>query len=232
MILNTNNVAISTPVVIEDEFRVSIEGLDMKLLQCPEEHKKLDERLWAFLQLLRGSDDYETCANKGREIIESVAGQQPGSFSLVRPTWESVWKRSGYVETAWFEDTDRATGQRLCGKKIVDALYAVFEELVRFALDATTDHSEQEYLDQLRRALSAYLRLRGFSVKPLSESLSEGEETILEAMNQMKAKNELPARYHEIALVAGYTEDHCRRVLGGLVNRKLILKGRLGYFLQ
>jgi hypothetical protein len=92
-----------------EEYRVSMEEIDVKLLlHHPEEHAKFDETLLALLQSLRGSDDHETRAKKGREIIESVTDEQPGNFCLIRQTWRDDWNShpDGRVMTGWFDDRD------------------------------------------------------------------------------------------------------------------------------
>lgn len=195
------------------------------LLRNPDAHSALDGQLYTLLQSLHAPVSYTSLAAEARKIVESATGQKPGLFQLIRPTWETDWRTCNCVMTAWFDG-------RVCGNKIADAIHRVFTELVRFVLDATEDNSEQEYADQLSGVLSAYLRLRGYSLKSPEESLSEAEQNILDALKKMKAEGQLPARYHAIAPVAGYNADHCRRILAGLVRRKLIVNGRGGYDLK
>jgi len=56
-----------------------------------------------------------------------------------------------------------------------------------------------------------------------SPRLSDAEENVLEALGSV------PLRGHEVAPLAGYSPDHVRRVLAGLVRRNLVVKVPGGY---
>lgn len=142
-----------------------MEEIDVKLLlHHPEEHARVDEKLLTLLQMLHGSQPYETCAGKARKIIESVTWNQggkdyqDGKGYLIRPTWETDrFKGNRCVMTAWFDG-------RECGNEIADALHAAITEMVRFILDAKTPYAQQECRNQLIKTLSLYLEMRGKDV--------------------------------------------------------------------
>lgn len=131
-------------------------------------------------------------ADEARKTIESDTGQQPDSYHLIRPTWEDEeratyetstnhlirptweddWKGNRRVLTAWFDDS-------VCGKEMSDALHAVFTEIVRFVLDATTAYRREKYKNQLIERLDDYLDLRRVLPSCYLELLGEGEKALL-----------------------------------------------------
>jgi hypothetical protein len=142
------------------------------LLGNPTALQALNDWLFKFLQLLRSSQSYSLCAAEGRKIIESVTGQQPGSYCLFSPTWEDDWETNRRVDRRCFYHIRKVNyvvnGEEREGfiednKDSNEARYTVATKLVPF-VRAQAPYSQQEYRKELEDALSEYLEPLGYPV--------------------------------------------------------------------
>jgi hypothetical protein len=132
----------------------------------PADHDRLDVRL---IELVRGAHagaDHHSVATLSRSIIEDCADKS----WLVRPHWNENWRLHGKLFPAWFYDVpppdgtaDKAT-IKAKAKATGDALYDLFESMVRLVLDAATVQQQKRNRNLLLERGLHYMELRGYGL--------------------------------------------------------------------
>src|SRR5262249_29087881 len=121
---------------------------------------ELDAKLCQLLKLLDGKTEYGSVAARALETIKSVEGKWPDA--RIRPEVANFYKphrRQRYtLASGWFEETE------YLDQSGVDALLAVFEELIPFTQDENAPAEFEEYAGRLREVCRRYLRRRGYDV--------------------------------------------------------------------
>jgi hypothetical protein len=109
----------------------------------------LERKLLELYGTIRRKESLGIIAKECEDILDGHRG------SLVRPNWRDTWRRDGWVVSGWFE------GPGLTDKQ-ADALYDLFVEMTRFALDPKLRRLHRQ---ELKEACYIYIKRRGLHYK-------------------------------------------------------------------
>src|SRR5262249_31184603 len=115
----------------------------------------LDAKLVEFYTLLRWETDLATIAAECEAILDGYAGKSNPAAVLVRASWRAEWQRHGWIASGWFSG-------RTLTNAMADALFDLFTEMARFALDPEL---RRLHTSGLKRTCLIYLKRRKIPVK-------------------------------------------------------------------
>lgn len=121
-------------------------------------HDQLDAQLIELLKIVHAGAGHDEVAGLAMKIVAGCASEG----WLIRPNWEDCWRDNGYLASGWFSDLplDEAT---------TDALFDVFESMVRLVLDTRTSQRRTKHQTVLRESRIDYLELRGQDATAITE---------------------------------------------------------------
>jgi hypothetical protein len=204
--------------------------VNFNVLLDDEGHKRFDAEVVGLLRYSHSTTGNVACSTAAEKLLDSMVGKlieapEQGENGK-KWGWKERWPHGYTVRRGWCYISGGGEHQ------MRRALHMALIELARLVVDGTTPHLQKKYRGQVDEALADYLSLRGCQTTSSDESLSKGQKSVYEAMNQLKAKGQLPARAEPIRLRAGYSSGYVRHILPELVRLNLVVEVKGGYDLK